>query len=326
VIESTYLSETRSGYDAVAGPYAEAFRSALDDSPLDRALLTGFAELVANRHPDGQLIEVGSGPGHVAAYLRDLGLSIRGIDLSSAMVDLARREHPEITFDVGEMGALDASDSSLAGLVAWYSIIHVPPAHLPAVFTEFHRVLTDGGHLLLAFQIGGQRSVRQDQQRREAGDATGAVTRNRRATPRRGLGTASKSPSRAPPAAPAPCRQRQRSRGPGSPSARPRPWACEQARRAERLPCHPASRCPLYLPSGPRGTCRWSTRATVSGHTGACRRPQSLSEPRWPYDRHAGALGMRSSRPSWRERQPCNQRLRRSPTRTPIDRPRVTSR
>jgi SAM-dependent methyltransferase len=154
VIESTYLSETRSGYDAIAGQYAEAFRSALDDSPLDRALLTGFAELVATRHPAGQVVEVGSGPGHVAAYLRDRGLSIRGIDLSAAMVDLARREHPEITFDVGEMGALDASDSSLAGLVAWYSIIHVPPEHLPAVFTEFHRVLEDGGHLLLAFQMG----------------------------------------------------------------------------------------------------------------------------------------------------------------------------
>jgi ubiquinone/menaquinone biosynthesis C-methylase UbiE len=154
VIESADLGETRSGYDAIAGPYEEAFRSALDDNPLDRALLAGFAELVAHRHPDGQLVEVGSGPGHVTAYLRDLGMSIRGIDLSTAMVDLARREHPAIAFDVGEMGALDASDSSLAGLVAWYSIIHVPPAHLPAVFTEFHRVLEDGGHLLLAFQIG----------------------------------------------------------------------------------------------------------------------------------------------------------------------------
>ena len=117
-------------------------------------MLTGLAELVAGRHPDGQLIEVGSGPGHVAASLRDLGLSIRGIDLSSAMVDFARREHPESTLDVGEMGALDASDSSLAGRVGWYSIIQVRPAHLPPVFTEFHRVLTDGGHLLLAFQIG----------------------------------------------------------------------------------------------------------------------------------------------------------------------------
>ena len=60
MIESTYLSETRSGYDAIAEGYAEAFRSALDDSPLDRALLTGFAELVATRRPEGQVVEVGS--------------------------------------------------------------------------------------------------------------------------------------------------------------------------------------------------------------------------------------------------------------------------
>jgi SAM-dependent methyltransferase len=154
VIESRYLTDTRSGYDAIAQAYAETFRSELADSPLDRAVLAGFAELVANRHPDGRLLEVGSGPGDVTAHLHDLGMAIRGIDLSAAMVDLARREHPGVTFDVGDMSALDTSDASLAGLVAWYSIIHVPPVHLPAVFTEFHRVLVDGGHLLVAFQVG----------------------------------------------------------------------------------------------------------------------------------------------------------------------------
>ena len=154
MIESAYLGNTRDGYDAIARPYAETFRAELADSPLDRPVLAAFAELVRKRHPGGPLIEVGSGPGHVTAHLRGLGLAIRGIDLSAAMVDLARREHPDLTFDVGEMGALDASDASLAGLVAWYSIIHVPPAHLPAMFAEFHRVLEDGGHLLVAFQVG----------------------------------------------------------------------------------------------------------------------------------------------------------------------------
>lgn len=151
--EPTYLTDTRSGYDAVAEPYAEMFRFALQDSPLDRALLAGFAELVA-QHPDAELLEVGSGPGHVAAHLHGLGMSIRGIDLSPAMVDLARREHPELTFDVGEMSALDVPNDSLAGLVAWYSIIHIPPAQLPTVFAEFRRSLRDAGHLLLAFQVG----------------------------------------------------------------------------------------------------------------------------------------------------------------------------
>jgi SAM-dependent methyltransferase len=70
------------------------------------------------------------------------------------MVQLARREHPEISFEVGEMGALDERDGRLAGVVAWYSLIHVP-AHLRAqALSEFHRVLRPGGYALLAFQVG----------------------------------------------------------------------------------------------------------------------------------------------------------------------------
>jgi SAM-dependent methyltransferase len=154
VIEAAHLSATRAGYDAMAEQYAEHFRAALDEAPLDRALLSGFAELVRRDHPDPQLLEIGSGPGNVAAYLHRLGMSVRGIDLSPAMVELARREHPGISFDVGEMGALDAVGASLAGVVAWYSVIHVPASRRPEVIGEFHRVLRPGGYALLAFQVG----------------------------------------------------------------------------------------------------------------------------------------------------------------------------
>lgn len=154
MIELAHLSATRAGYDAVAEQYAELFRSGLDGSPLDRAMLGGFAELVRSGHANAELLEVGSGPGNVAAHLHGLGMSVRGIDLSPTMVDLARREHPEVDFQVGEMGALDAQDASVAGLVAWYSVIHVPNAQLPAVFAEFHRALRPHGYLLLAFQVG----------------------------------------------------------------------------------------------------------------------------------------------------------------------------
>jgi SAM-dependent methyltransferase len=53
--------------------------------------------------------------------------------------------------------ALDLADGAVGGIVAWYSIIHTPPAHLPAVLAEFHRVLAPGGHVLLAFQAGDER-------------------------------------------------------------------------------------------------------------------------------------------------------------------------
>lgn len=143
---------TRIAYDTVARNYGEQLQHALDELPDDRAALTAFAELVA-----GPVLDAGSGPGHVTAFLAGLGLEVSGIDLSPAMVEVARDMHPGIPFSVGSMDALDAPDATLAGIVAWYSIIHTPPAELPALFAEFRRVLTPGGCLALAFQVGDEK-------------------------------------------------------------------------------------------------------------------------------------------------------------------------
>lgn len=148
------LSATRNGYDVIAERYSELSRAALEEGPLDRALLGGFAELIRRDHPDPRVLEAGSGPGHVAAHLQGLGVAVCGIDLSPGMVELARREHPGISFEVGEMGALDVTDGCLAAVVAWYSVIHVPAHRRAHVIGEFHRVLRPGGYVLLAFQVG----------------------------------------------------------------------------------------------------------------------------------------------------------------------------
>lgn len=153
--EPAHLSATRAGYDALAEQYVELSRAALDAAPLDRALLGAFAELVRADHPDPLVLDVGCGPGTIAGHLAGrLGLPARGIDLSPAMVDRARRAHPGVAFAVGEMGALDVADGSVAGLVAWYSLIHVPAGRRQDVVDEFARVLRPGGHVLLAFQVG----------------------------------------------------------------------------------------------------------------------------------------------------------------------------
>ena len=152
--DGAHLVATRNSYDAIAEQYADLFRAELAEAPLDRAMLSGFAELVERDHADAQVLEVGSGPGTVTAHLHKLGLDVGGIDLSPVMVEIARRDHPGVGFDVGEMGALDRADAGLAGLVAWYSLIHVPGPQRQAVVDEFHRVLRPGGYVLIAFQVG----------------------------------------------------------------------------------------------------------------------------------------------------------------------------
>ncbi|WP_199442340.1 class I SAM-dependent DNA methyltransferase [Umezawaea beigongshangensis] len=155
MIEPPFLSATRAGYDAVAAEYVEYARTDLDRKPLDRAMLAAFADTVT-ASARGPVVEIGCGYGRVAAHLHSLGVPISGIDLSPKMVELARRTYPDLRFDEGSMTALDLPDGSLGGVVAWYSVIHVPPALLPDVFAEFHRVLASGGDLLLAFQVGDE--------------------------------------------------------------------------------------------------------------------------------------------------------------------------
>ncbi|MCA1220141.1 class I SAM-dependent DNA methyltransferase [Streptomyces sp. 8L] len=150
-LEAAHLRDTRVGYDAIAEDYAERFRATLDENPWDRAVLDTFAEMAAAT--GGRVLEAGSGPGRVTAYLHARGVRVRGLDLSQAMVALARREHPEVAYEQGDMTSLAEADGALAGLVAWYSVIHVPPALHPEVFAEFHRVLGEGGLLLLGFQM-----------------------------------------------------------------------------------------------------------------------------------------------------------------------------
>ncbi|MFC5724516.1 class I SAM-dependent DNA methyltransferase [Streptomyces gamaensis] len=153
--EPDFLHATRASYDSMAVEYADFARDELAAKPLDRALLAGFAELVRGAG-GGPVAELGCGTGRVTAHLRALGLDVSGIDLSPGMIEVARREHPGLSFSVGSMTALDVPDGALGGVVAWYSTIHLPLEELPRAFAEFHRILSPGGYALLAFQVGDE--------------------------------------------------------------------------------------------------------------------------------------------------------------------------
>ncbi len=136
----------------------DLFRGELDHLPLDRSVLAAFAEYVrtaAEGNVARPVADLGCGPGWITAFLRDLGLDAFGLDLSPAMVALARREYPGLRFEVGSMDATHLPDGALGGIVSWYSIIHATPAELPGYLAEFARLLISGGYLLVAFFESG---------------------------------------------------------------------------------------------------------------------------------------------------------------------------
>ncbi|EMD22449.1 class I SAM-dependent DNA methyltransferase [Amycolatopsis azurea] len=149
---TSHLDSTRESYDTVAEDYAIRVGQLFDQEPIGRAMLAAFAEQVR-----GAVVDVGCGPGHVTAHLASLGLDVAGVDLSPKMVEIARRRYPDLRFSVGSMTALDLPDGELGGLVAWWSIFHLPPEELPKVFAEFRRTLAPGGRLLIGFHVGDER-------------------------------------------------------------------------------------------------------------------------------------------------------------------------
>lgn len=154
-----WLADTRTSYDTVAQSYADFVHTALAQAPYLRSALALFAELV-HTAGGGPVADVGCGPGHVTAHLHGLGVDTVGIDLSPAMIEIARRDHPGLRFEVGSMTELDLADASVAGLLACWSLIHVPDEAVPGVFAQFHRVLRPGGPLLLGFTWATRRGSR----------------------------------------------------------------------------------------------------------------------------------------------------------------------
>ena len=140
----------QAAYDAVSRAYDRQFGDELDGKPLDRALLAVLVELVGT----GTIADVGCGPGHVTRYLaKQHADDVVGVDLSPGMIAVARERAPELTFTVGSMLLLPATDAAWAGAVSLYSIIHLTADERAAAWREFARVIQPGGWLLVAFHV-----------------------------------------------------------------------------------------------------------------------------------------------------------------------------
>ncbi len=113
-------TQIQRSYDAAARSYAAELSNELDHKPLDRHLLSRFCEDIA---PQGLVLDLGSGPGHVARFMARSGATPIGIDISAEMVLCAREMNPELEFRQGDMTQLDFENGSFAGIVSFYSTV-----------------------------------------------------------------------------------------------------------------------------------------------------------------------------------------------------------
>lgn len=139
-------------YDARASEYIALLGDIAQTDARDRALIAAWRDATP-----GRLLDAGCGPGLWTRLLNDGGRDVLGLDLSGEFVSHARATYQGMPFEQGSFAELPLPDASLGGILAWYSLIHTPPAELPATLAEFSRVLAPGGGALIGFFEGTPR-------------------------------------------------------------------------------------------------------------------------------------------------------------------------
>lgn len=101
--------------------------------------------------PATNVLEIGSGPGHVADALAKTAANVTGVDFSADMVKAAQKNYPEISFHQADAEQLPFKEGSFDAVVANFVVHHL--ARPEAVFSEVNRVLKPGGRF--AFVVWG---------------------------------------------------------------------------------------------------------------------------------------------------------------------------
>jgi ubiquinone/menaquinone biosynthesis C-methylase UbiE len=127
-------------YDRIAPGYrswADAVTPPLRDRYAQRLI-----ELVAAGE---SVLEIGCGPGVPVAALLAPHFKVTGVDVSNEMVSRAVVNVPEATFIAADIRDLVFPPSSFRGVIALYSLIHVPRADHPQLLAKIFDWLGGGG-------------------------------------------------------------------------------------------------------------------------------------------------------------------------------------
>jgi ubiquinone/menaquinone biosynthesis C-methylase UbiE len=145
------MDVVRQAYEGMAEQYIALFGSSAQVHPDDLALITRHLSI-----RPGAVLDVGCGPGHLTEHLRRLDVDASGIDMVPQFINHARIAYPSGRFELGSIHQLPTPDGSIAGILAWYSLIHVPPNDLDSVLVELRRVATSGAKLVVGFFEGDE--------------------------------------------------------------------------------------------------------------------------------------------------------------------------
>jgi ubiquinone/menaquinone biosynthesis C-methylase UbiE len=133
----------KSVYEQTTEVYNKLGKKYLDDSkkiiPIERL---PFSKLFKK---DNNILDLGCGGGRDAKFFTSKGLKVTGIDSSSVLIKLARKEAPMATFQCVDLLKMNFSKETFDGIWAEAVLLHLKRRDIPRALKKLHNILKQNG-------------------------------------------------------------------------------------------------------------------------------------------------------------------------------------
>ncbi len=110
----------------------------------------GTEKFLTELPKNASILDVGCGAGVKSRYLTNKGFKVTGIDFSEKMIEIAKRESPEIPFEVVDVYEIDKYPKTFDGVFAQAVLLHIPKEKIRSVLAKLKGKIKPNGLLYIA--------------------------------------------------------------------------------------------------------------------------------------------------------------------------------
>lgn len=109
-----------------------------------------FCKLIEQENP--QIFEIGVGPGNITQYIQSIrpDFNIYGIDLAPNMIELARRNNPQVEFDIIDCRNIDKIDRKFDAILCGFCTPYLSKDECAKLINDSSQLLNSKGLFYLS--------------------------------------------------------------------------------------------------------------------------------------------------------------------------------
>ena len=142
-------NSVKKDYDLIADQYIEEYGTELEDIDL----INKFESYLEK---NSTLIDLGGGSGKLTNYFNEKGYKATCYDFSESMKKYAEKTYLNIQFILDDIINIKNhfNENSIDGIIAMYSLFHIPKENIEQLFKDINSILSNNGLFCFSLQLG----------------------------------------------------------------------------------------------------------------------------------------------------------------------------